>query len=340
MANVTTPASRRVLGAKSTNFPLSTHRNNVKTIKASSIQSQVSPHEMEQISHTESPKTGEKRRRDDLDERDDEREQSKTESSLRTTRASRRNHLSSSNAENQLVNSSQSSGALSQPLSLLSDMDPISPTRAVEESTESSSTSHMDSIVSSRATTSTAQSSFESSQAVTIEEQFEIAEEMSQNALDKIHAVKLSHSQQHTSQMVPPIRPSLIAEASQESFGLSSFIEYEKDEIKKQEDKEDTEMPEPVSEGDGLKPIKLSSPRSRTTETNRHSFLEAEEEVTNTVEVSKPSMTEVRTLILYKGDSDRTRRQLNYFATGYSSHCSKYRPTKHGLRSHVFEYRS
>ena len=92
---------------------------------------------------------------------------------------------------------------------------------------------------------------------VVIEEQFQLPEEMSQNSLEKIHAIKIFHSQQHTSQLVPPTRPTLLAEASQESFGMSAFIEYEKDGSDEVEG--DVKMKDAEAQDDDMTMIQLPS---------------------------------------------------------------------------------
>ena len=92
---------------------------------------------------------------------------------------------------------------------------------------------------------------------VVIEEQFQLPEEMSQNSLEKIHAIKISHSQQHTSQLMPPTRPALLEEASQESFGMSAFIEYEKDGSDEAEG--DVNMKDAAAQDDEMTMIQLPS---------------------------------------------------------------------------------
>jgi len=62
------------------------------------------------------------------------------------------------------------------------------------------------------------------------------------------HAVKFS---QGTSQLVPPLRPTLMTELSLESVGMSSFIDFDEDDKGKGQ-----------GEGDGLNAIPLSPPLS------------------------------------------------------------------------------
>ena len=330
-AEVTTPTSRRVLGTKSTNSFLSAGRKNVETGKAGLKHPLPSPQHAGTSRTTKYPKTGEKRRREEMQEQDEESEDRQTWGSPPITRAAcsplQGAHLASTLEPS---DSSQASALLSQPLSLLSDIEPVSP-RADQETVEESTGSNS---LTSRNTTSTLQTSFESSQGVSVEEQFEISEEMSQNALDKIHAVRFSQSQQHTSQLVPPIRPSLLAEASQESFGMSNFIEYEKDE--RGGDDEDVEMAEPGSKRDRLKNIPLaSSPGSAAVKAE----IENSAGVVDTVEGSKPSMAEVRVFYFSMGHSNHNNRQLKCSARVSNSHCTKYELIKPERHSRVFEYR-
>jgi hypothetical protein len=87
---------------------------------------------------------------------------------------------------------------------------------------------------------------------IQIESEFQIHEEQSQQAVDKmVSASEASHvssnCQQHavtfsqnTSQLVPPLRPSLVKEVSQVSVSMSSLIDFEND--RSSQDNDDLEM--------------------------------------------------------------------------------------------------
>ncbi|OCT44199.1 hypothetical protein CLCR_00639 [Cladophialophora carrionii] len=57
-----------------------------------------------------------------------------------------------------------------------------------------------------------------------VEAEFHIHEEPSQQTLDTMHAVSLT---QNTSQLVPPLRPNLVKEASEVSLSMSSLIDFD-----------------------------------------------------------------------------------------------------------------
>ncbi|KAH0841290.1 hypothetical protein FOPE_06318 [Fonsecaea pedrosoi] len=82
------------------------------------------------------------------------------------------------------------------------------------------------SMAQSSSTLATAFTTFRGSQEESslIESEFHIHDEPSQQALDKMHAVTLTQS---TSQLVPPLRPSLAKEASQVSLSMSSLIDFD-----------------------------------------------------------------------------------------------------------------
>ncbi|ETI28673.1 hypothetical protein G647_01124 [Cladophialophora carrionii CBS 160.54] len=66
-----------------------------------------------------------------------------------------------------------------------------------------------------------------------VEAEFHIHEEPSQQTLDTMHAVSLT---QNTSQLVPPLRPNLVKEASQVSLSMSSLIDFDNNRSSQEDD--------------------------------------------------------------------------------------------------------
>ena len=166
---------------------------------------------------------------------------------------------------------------------------------------------------------------------VIIEEQFQLPDEMSQNSLEKIHAIKISHSQQHTSQLVPPIRPELLAEASQESFGMSTFIEYEKD--GSDEIEGDVEMKEVLVQDDDLTMIQLPSsdvdPALRDGDTSKKS--------SDLPSMSQsPKLTQVCAHLGFSAHTDDLCRLPKPSVLACNSRCSRSNRTRHGPHSQDF----